>query len=273
MTSPSSSFRFEVLATDGAARSGVFSTPHGSVETPAFMPVGTLGAVKTLSPREVAEVGASMILANTYHLYLRPGHEVVGELGGLHKFMRWSGPILTDSGGYQVFSLAAINEIRDDGVVFQSHIDGSRHLFTPERVMEIQHRLGADVVMAFDECPPGGSPVEVARQANERTLRWLERCKARFESLAVEESGPHQSLFPVLQGQRLCGSADRSPPIHPVHRRLERLWNWWSLSGRVQGKDVGHPRGASPGTSRVPSPLPHGGWVSGRPSRVHRPRL
>ena len=200
MTGPSSSFRFEVLATDGAARSGVFSTPHGSVETPAFMPVGTLGAVKTLSPREVAEVGASMILANTYHLYLRPGQEVVGELGGLHQFMRWSGPILTDSGGYQVFSLAAINEIRDDGVVFQSHIDGSRHLFTPEKVMEIQHRLGADVVMAFDECPRGGSSVDVARQATDRTLRWLERCKVRFETLAEEESGPHQSLFPVLQG-------------------------------------------------------------------------
>ena len=172
-----------------------------------------------------------MILANTYHLYLRPGHEVVGELGGLHKFMRWSGPILTDSGGYQVFSLAAINEIRDDGVVFQSHIDGSRHLFTPERVMEIQHRLGADVVMAFDECPPGGSPVEVARQANERTLRWLERCKARFESLAVEESGPHQSLFPVLQGNVYAD-------LRTDHLRSIRSIGDWSGYG-IGGLSVG----------------------------------
>ena len=193
-------FHFEVLATDGAARSGVFSTPHGPVETPVFMPVGTLGAIKTLSPQEVASVGASMVLANTYHLYLRPGHQLVEDLGGLHRFMRWDGPILTDSGGYQVFSLAAINEIRDDGVVFQSHIDGSRHLFTPETVMEIQRALGADVVMAFDECPAGGSPVEVVRRANERTLRWLDRCKAHFESLCEESSSLTQSMFPVLQG-------------------------------------------------------------------------
>ncbi len=194
-------FEHEVHAEEGSARVGTFQTPHGPVETPAFMPVGTLGAVKTLSPEEVSQVGASMILANTYHLYLRPGHDEVRALGGLHAFMRWEGPILTDSGGYQVFSLADINEIRDDGVVFQSHIDGSRHLFTPESVMEIQRALGADVVMAFDECPPGGSSREVVSRANRRTIDWLERCRRRLEELREGDGdGLRQSLFPVLQG-------------------------------------------------------------------------
>jgi queuine tRNA-ribosyltransferase len=141
-----------------------------------------------------------MILANTYHLYLRPGHELVQELGGLHRFMRWPKPILTDSGGFQVFSLARINEIRDDGVVFQSHVDGSRHLFTPERVMEIERALGADVIMAFDECPPGGVSRTAAEAANERTLRWLDRCRGRFQELEQDGVYPPQSLFPVLQG-------------------------------------------------------------------------
>ncbi len=193
-------FSFDLSGMEGAARAGVLHTPHGPVATPAFMPVGTQGTVKTLTPDEVRELGASMILANTYHLYLRPGHEVVGELGGLHDFMRWEGPLLTDSGGFQVFSLARINQVREDGVVFQSHIDGSRHLFTPERVMDIQRALGADVVMAFDECPPGGSSREVVVQANRRTLAWLERCAVRFDILQREGHGPGQALFPVLQG-------------------------------------------------------------------------
>jgi queuine tRNA-ribosyltransferase len=204
MTAPdpsASAFSFRLDATDGRARTGVFSTPHGRVEAPAFMPVGTLGAVKHVSPEELRDLGASMILANTYHLYLRPGHELVRELGGLHAFMRWSGPILTDSGGYQVFSLAGINHIRDDGVEFQSHIDGSRHFFTPESVMEIQRTLGADVVMAFDECPPGGSDRARAQAANERTTRWLERCLVHLDRLReADPAGPVQSLFPVLQG-------------------------------------------------------------------------
>lgn len=200
MTTTSSPFGFELLAQDGSARTGTFTTPHGIVETPQFMPVGTLGAVKTLSPAEVKGVGASMILANTYHLYLRPGHEEVRTLGGIHDFMRWRGPILTDSGGYQVFSLAGISRIREEGVEFQSHIDGSRHLFTPEKVMEIQRNLGADVVMAFDECPPGGCSEEVARSANRRTLDWLERCRVRFAELQAEDGAPVQALFPVLQG-------------------------------------------------------------------------
>ncbi len=197
-------FSFELHATDGSARSGTFVTPHGPVRTPAFMPVGTLGTVKGLTSTEVREVGADMVLANTYHLYLRPGHELVRELGGLHDFMRWPGPILTDSGGFQVFSLSAIREVRDDGVEFQSHIDGSRHLFTPESVMEVQRALGADVVMAFDQCPPGGASRAQAEEANDRTLRWLQRCRDRFGSLERlgEESGEtlKQSLFPIVQG-------------------------------------------------------------------------
>ena len=193
-------FDFTLHATDGAARTGTFTTPHGNVETPAFMPVGTNGSVKGVSPEEIEAIGASMILANTYHLYLRPGHELVRELGGVHEFMRWDGPILTDSGGYQVFSLSASNEIRDDGVVFQSHIDGSSHLFTPEGVMDIQRALGADVVMAFDQCPPGGVTHEEAEAANRRTLDWLSRCRDRFHASEDDEGGGKQSLFPVLQG-------------------------------------------------------------------------
>jgi queuine tRNA-ribosyltransferase len=193
-------FAFTLEATHGAARAGTFTTPHGAVLTPCFMPVGTQGTVKSVSPDELEDIGATMVLANTYHLYLRPGHELIRELGGLHRFMRWPRPILTDSGGFQVFSLSRINEIRDDGVVFQSHIDGSRHLFTPERVMEIERALGADVIMAFDECPPGGVSRAAAEAANERTLRWLGRCRSRF--LELEERGGHaaQTLFPVLQG-------------------------------------------------------------------------
>jgi queuine tRNA-ribosyltransferase len=194
-------FSFELHATEGAARAGTFHTPHGPVTTPAFMPVGTLGNVKTVTPDELGAVGSSMILGNTYHLYLRPGHELVRELGGLHAFMRWDGPILTDSGGYQVFSLGTIRQIRDDGVVFQSHIDGSKHLFTPESVMEVQRILGADVIMAFDECPPGGADRGTVERANERTLRWLERCRRRFLQLEDEDpEGPRQVLFPIVQG-------------------------------------------------------------------------
>jgi queuine tRNA-ribosyltransferase len=233
-------FAFRLHAADGAARAGTFHTPHGPVETPAFMPVGTLGAVKTLSPEEVAETGASMILANTYHLYLRPGHREVAQLGGLHAFMRWDGPILTDSGGYQVFSLADINRVRDDGVVFQSHIDGSRHVFTPENVMEIQRILGADVIMAFDECPPGGCTREVADEANRRTLHWLERCRTRFDELEEEGTGtllgtegpfPAQALLPVLQGNVY-------PDLRREHARAVMEMGDWPGYG-IGGLSVG----------------------------------
>lgn len=195
-----SGFSFTLEGRAERARAGMLRTPHGPVPTPRFMPVGTVGAVKTLSPAEVEGVGASMILANTYHLYLRPGHALVRELGGLHAFMRWNGPILTDSGGFQVFSLSKIRRIHEDGVVFQSHIDGSTHELTPERAVDIQRALGADVMMAFDECPPGGSSREETRRANERTARWLERCQARFQALTAEGDGPEQALFPIVQG-------------------------------------------------------------------------
>jgi queuine tRNA-ribosyltransferase len=193
-------FNYRLEATEGAARRGVFSTPHGDVQTPTFMPVGTVATVKGLITEEVEALGAQMVLANTYHLYLRPGHELVRELGGLHRFMRWDGPILTDSGGYQVFSLAHIRTVEDHGTIFRSHIDGSEHTFTPESVMEVQRTLGADVIMAFDECPPGGATREQALEANRRTLAWLERCRTRFDELEHEADVPSQALFPILQG-------------------------------------------------------------------------
>jgi queuine tRNA-ribosyltransferase len=187
--------------------------------------------VKTLSPTEVREQGATMILANTYHLYLRPGDADVRTLGGLHDFMRWQGPILTDSGGYQVFSLAGISKIREEGVEFQSHIDGSKHLFTPEGVMQIQRNLGADVVMAFDECPPGGCSEEVARQANRRTLDWLERCRTSFAEIHAEEGAPVQSLFPVLQGNIY-------PELRREHARdVQGIGEWDGLA--IGGLSVG----------------------------------
>jgi len=162
--------RFQLDAVDGRARTGRLVLPRGVVETPVFMPVGTAGTVKGVSPEELEGAGATMLLANTYHLYLRPGDEVVESLGGLHDFMRWKGPILTDSGGYQVFSLASTREIGDDGVMFRSHIDGSSHHFSPERVIDIQRRLGADVMMAFDECAPGGVEWRYAARANRRAF-------------------------------------------------------------------------------------------------------
>jgi queuine tRNA-ribosyltransferase len=195
-----SGFGFTLHASDGAARAGTFRTPHGDVPTPTFMPVGTLATVKGLDPAELDAIGATMVLANTYHLFLRPGPELIHDLGGLHDFMRWPKPLLTDSGGFQVFSLGDIREIRDDGVEFQSHLDGSRHLFTPESVMRIQRLLGADVVMAFDECPPGGSDRATAERANRRTLDWLHRCGQSFDEVSAEIDGPKQALFPVLQG-------------------------------------------------------------------------
>ena len=199
MTGVAGGSRFVLDAVEGRARAGRLILSGGVVETPAFMPVGTAGAVKGVSPEELGDAGASMILANAYHLYLRPGAEVVGTLGGLHAFMRWRGPILTDSGGYQVFSLASARDIDDDGVTFRSHIDGSSHRFTPEAVMDVQRRLGADVIMAFDECAPGGTTRERAALANRRTAAWLERCRARFEATRGDARRP-QALFPVLQG-------------------------------------------------------------------------
>jgi len=225
-------FNFTLEATDGSARAGTFTTPHGEVRTPCFMPVGTQGTVKSISPDELRDLGASMILANTYHLYLRPGDALIRQLGGLHRFMNWPGPVLTDSGGFQVFSLARISKIQEDGVVFQSHIDGSKHLFTPERVMEIQRALGADVIMAFDECPPGGVSRTAAEAANERTLRWLARCRTRFAALESEEDVPPQSLFPVLQGN-VYDDLRRS---HVRQFRDLGDWHGWGIGGLSVGE-------------------------------------
>ena len=194
-------FEFRIEATEGAARAGTLTLPHGEVKTPVFMPVGTQATVKTLTPEETEGLGAQIILGNTYHLYLRPGHDLVREMGGLHRFQGWNRPILTDSGGFQVFSLSDINTIEEEGVTFQSHIDGSKHLFTPERVMEIERALGADIIMAFDQCPPGQASRELATEAYQRTLRWLERCRQRFAQLPAEgPEGPTQTLFPIVQG-------------------------------------------------------------------------
>lgn len=176
------------------ARAGVLTTPHGQINTPVFMPVGTLGTVKAMTPEELAEINAQIVLANTYHLYLRPGHELVAEAGGLHRFMNWQRPILTDSGGFQVFSLGDMTKIDADGVVFRSHLDGSSHYFTPEKVMEIEAALGADIIMAFDQCPPWPSSREFVEQAVERTTRWARRCKE------AQLNPSRQALFGIMQG-------------------------------------------------------------------------
>ncbi len=213
-------FEFVIDATSGPARAGRLTLPHGTVETPAFLPVGTQGTVRALSPRDLQAVGAELVLANTYHLHVRPGEEVVAKLGGLHRFMAWDRPLLTDSGGFQVFSLDGFREVREDGVEFQSHVDGGRRTITPERAVEIQWTLGADIAMAFDHVAPGGADIATARDAMERTLRWLERCARRHDELKAlpdartlsprNSPGEHlqpsvlasgdQTLWPILQG-------------------------------------------------------------------------
>ena len=217
MASPTAGFNFEVESTAGAARAGVFTTPHGAVEFPAFMPVGTLATVKAIDPRDLREMRAQMILSNAYHLHLRPGDALIRTLGGLHRFMGWDGPILTDSGGFQVFSLASLRSVSEEGVEFKSHLDGSRRHFTPELVMRIERNLGADVMMQFDHVIPGQSDEAIARDASERSIRWLERCRAEFEKLGHDgdaDGKPYseQALFPVVQGG-----------IHPVLRREAAL--------------------------------------------------
>ncbi len=182
------------------ARAGEITTDHGTIQTPIFMPVGTVGSVKALTVEQLkTEVKAQIILGNTYHLYLRPGTEVLEAAGGLHKFIGWDRPILTDSGGYQVFSLSGTRKIKEEGVTFQSHIDGSRHLFSPERVMEIQRSIGADIVMAFDECPAYPSDYKYAKNSMELTHRWLERCIKHFQA-TPDKYGYTQNLFPIVQG-------------------------------------------------------------------------
>lgn len=193
-------FELQVTAAGSKARAGKITTDHGEIPTPIFMPVGTVGSVKAVTQQQLLnEINAKIILGNTYHLYLRPGTEVLEAAGGLHRFNGWNRPILTDSGGYQVFSLAANRKIREEGVMFQSHIDGSRHLFSPESVMDIQRSIGADIIMAFDECPPYPSEYGYAKKSMELTHRWLDRCFKRLEE-TPDKYGYTQNLFPIVQG-------------------------------------------------------------------------
>lgn len=190
-------FSIEASAGDSEARVGHFRTPHGDIETPVFMPVGTKATVKSLDYKDLEALGAEIILANTYHLAMRPGSELVKKMGGLHKWMNWKHPILTDSGGFQVFSLKDSAKITDDGVEFQSHLDGTKHFFSPEKAIEIQENLGADIIMAFDECAPAGVDEAYARKAMERTHAWAKRCIAA-------KTRDDQALFPIVQGSRFA---------------------------------------------------------------------
>jgi len=234
-------FEFTLETTDGGARAGTLVLPHGTVTTPAFMPVGTHGAVRGLSMEEVRRTGAQIVLGNTYHLHLRPGEEVVKTLGGLQRFTTWNGPMLTDSGGFQVFSLAELRRITEEGVTFKSPIDGSLRMATPEKSMEIQWALGADIAMAFDHVVPGQSDHATALDGLERTLRWLDRCKARHAEIVAPDK---QTLWPIIQGgthddlrlRSIAGILERDPwtgiaigglsvgePKPVMHRVLETL--------------------------------------------------
>ena len=192
-------FEFHIEGTSGAARAGTLVLPHGSVETPAFMPVGTQATVRALSPYDLRTIGTQMVLANTYHLHVRPGEDVVETLGGLHRFMAWDRPILTDSGGFQVFSLAGFRRVNDEGVEFQSHVDGRRRTLTPEKAVEIQWTLGPDIAMALDHVIAGPAERGPAEDALERTSRWLERCRARHDTLSASLPD-RQTLWPIVQG-------------------------------------------------------------------------
>ncbi len=194
--------KFKKIAQDpnSSARCGIITTDHGKIETPIFMPVGTVGSVKGVYHRDLKEdIGAEIILGNTYHLYLRPGLDILKQAGGLHKFVSWDRPILTDSGGFQVFSLSPIRKIREDGCTFRSHIDGSKHVFTPENNIDAQRIIGADIIMAFDECCPGDAPYDYAKKSLKLTQDWLERCCKRFDE-TEPLYGYSQTLFPIIQG-------------------------------------------------------------------------
>ncbi|MGP1435375.1 MAG: tRNA guanosine(34) transglycosylase Tgt [Phocaeicola sp.] len=225
---------FELQYTDpkSNARAGLITTDHGQIETPIFMPVGTAGSVKAIHLRELKDdIKAQIILGNTYHLYLRPGLNILEKAGGLHKFNGFDRPMLTDSGGFQVFSLTGIRKMKEEGVEFQSHIDGSRHMFTPERVMDIERTIGADIIMAFDECCPGTAEYKYAKESVERTHRWLDRCIARFNA-TEPKYGYKQALFPIVQG---C--------VYPDLRRLsaEYIASKNADGNAIGGLAVGEP--------------------------------
>ena len=230
---PALSFQLQHVDSSGSkARAGLINTDHGQVQTPIFMPVGTAGSVKAVTQQQLKDdVHAQIILGNTYHLYLRPGLEVLEKAGGLHRFNGWNKPILTDSGGYQVFSLAGTRKIREEGCTFQSHIDGSSHLFTPESVMDIQRVIGGDIIMAFDECPPGGSDHAYAKKSMEMTHRWLARCFQRFNE-TTDKYGYTQNLFPIVQGG--------------THKDLRKescdyISSWNATGNAIGGLSVGEP--------------------------------
>lgn len=224
----SKNFSFEVqhIEKHTGARAGVFHTPHGDVLTPVYMPVGTQATVKGVFPRDLKEAGSSIVLSNTYHLYMRPGDEIVKKAGGLHKFMNWDGPILTDSGGFQVFSLTKLNKIKEEGVYFNSHIDGSRHLFTPEKSISIQENLGADIIMQFDQCSEYGYTHTQAEDAMNLTSRWLERC-------AAAKSRGDQVLFPIVQGNMYKDLREES---------LKRAVSYADCGIGIGGLSVGEPK-------------------------------
>lgn len=226
-------FAFRVDGTSGASRAGTLTLPHGAVQTPCFMPVGTQGTVKALSPFDLRAVGAQMILANTYHLHVRPGEDVIQALGGLHRFMAWDGPILTDSGGFQVFSLEGLRRVDDDGVEFQSHVDGSRRKLTPEKATEIQWALGPDVAMAFDHVITGTADRGAAEAAMDRTTRWLARCRVRHAALSTEQPD-RQTLWPILQGATFADLR------RDALARILNMGDWTGLA--IGGLAVGEPR-------------------------------
>jgi queuine tRNA-ribosyltransferase len=242
-------FEFRIAATSGAARTGTLTLPHGTVQTPVFMPVGTQGSVRALSPGDLRGAGATLVLANTYHLHVRPGEDVVSQLGGLHRFMAWDRPLLTDSGGFQVFSLEGSRRVSEEGVEFQSHVDGGRRFLTPERATEIQWTLGADIAMAFDHVVPGGADEGVARDALERTLRWLDRCARRHREL----TDGRQTLWPILQGGTHQTLREKGL------RRILDLGSWTGLA--IGGLAVGEPKAAMYEVlerlaPRLPAPIP-----------------
>ena len=244
-------FDFRIDAASGPARTGTLMLPHGAVATPCFMPVGTQGTVRALSPNDLKAVGAQIVLANTYHLHVRPGEDVVAQLGGLHRFMAWDRPLLTDSGGFQVFSLEGFRRVGEEGVEFQSHVDGSRRMLTPERATEIQWTLGADVAMAFDHVVPGGADEATARDAMDRTLRWLERCARRHAELQAAMT--RQTLWPILQG-----GTHQALRFEGLRRVLD-TGAWTGLA--IGGLSVGEPKAAMYAVleglaPRLPAPLP-----------------
>jgi queuine tRNA-ribosyltransferase len=260
--------RFQVRAHDGAARTGLLQLPHGEVATPAFMPVGTYGAVKSLAPSDLREVGAQIVLGNTYHLWLRPGLQVIGAHGGLHRFIGWDGPILTDSGGFQVFSLGALRQISEDGARFRSPINGDPMLLTPEESIRIQHVLDSDIAMVFDECTPywiesdGPARPATEREASDSmqlSLRWARRCRDELDRLQTS-----RALFGIVQGGML--GAARAVGRRAARDRIRRLRDRGPLGRRAQGADAGDHAAHGPAPAAAGTALPDGCGNAGGPA-------